>query len=395
MKAMSRNRIMLGLLALMLVASACTGSTDDAKSNVGDTKATSTTVAEDAAPYAKVGPYGVGFTERKLSDGRRVVIWYPTSESAGEGKEREQIDIAGFLSPELQAKIPAEDRTVYSANAFKDAAPRGQKGGYPVVLFSHGYAGFPEQSVSLTTHLASWGYVVAAPDHVERSLGGMLGTAAQGVTKSTDPEVLSATLDLVQAESTSRGSLLSAMADPDRSAVTGHSAGAAAAFRTAGTDPRIDGWISYSVGFQGGDSGEGELPPVPKSPGMVQLGTKDGVIPPTASEDVFAAMNSPKYLVKIADAGHLVFSDICLMGAEKGGIVNIAKTLQLPIPDNLLKLGTDGCGPDYPPVDDAFGAIDQTSVAFLRSVFGQDKEPIGLSTEAVANLGADVTVTKG
>jgi predicted dienelactone hydrolase len=128
---------------------------------------------------------------------------------------------------------------------------------------------------------------------------------------------------------------------------------------------------------------------------MVQMGTKDGVIPPTASEAVFEAMNSPRSLVKIPDAGHLVFSDICLMGAEKGGIVNIAKTLQLPIPDNLLKLGTDGCGADYPPVDDAFPAIDQTSVAFLRWVFDQDDEPIGLSTEAVADLGADVAVTKG
>ena len=51
---------------------------------------------------------------------------------------------------------------------------------------------------------------------------------------------------------------------------------------------------------------------------------------------------------------HLVFSDLCLFGASKGGIVNIVNTLKLPIPASLLKLGSDGCGKAYPPVEDAF-----------------------------------------
>ncbi len=47
---------------------------------------------------------------------------------------------------------------------------------------------------------------------------------------------------------------------------------------------------------------------------MVMLGTTDGVIPPAESEAVYAAMRPPKYLVKIEGAGHLVFSDVCLIG---------------------------------------------------------------------------------
>jgi predicted dienelactone hydrolase len=147
-----------------------------------------TTPLARARTYSEPGPYPVGYTSTRLADGRQVVVWYPTTKQATRGHTREQIDIAGLLSPELQAKIPADDRVLYPADAYLDAKPRPATGGYPVVVFSHGFAGFPEQSVTLTTHLASWGYVVAAPDHVERSLDGLLGTAARGVTKSTNPK---------------------------------------------------------------------------------------------------------------------------------------------------------------------------------------------------------------
>ena len=122
------------------------------------------------------------------------------------------------------------------------------------------------------------------------------------------------------------------------------------------------------------------------------LATKDGILSPASSVKVYDGMNDPKYLVKIANAGHLVFSDICLIGRSSGGITAIAKQLNLPIPDELLKLGSDGCTSDHPPVEKAFPAIDQLSVAFLRNALGIDAQPVGLDTEAVKGLGADVTV---
>ena len=353
-----------------------------------ETTATTTTARPPSAPYAKTGPFGVGFTTTRLADGRRVVIWYPTAAGASAGHQQESIDISGLLSPELQAKIPASSRVVYPAPAYQDVAPAHSKvGAFPLVLFSHGYAGYPEQSVTLTTHLASWGFVVAAPDHVERSLDGILGTAATGVTKSTDPAVLSATLDLMT--SASAPELVRGLVDPTRVAVVGHSAGAGAAYAEASADKRISTWISYSVGF-GGQAGP--APAAPEKPGMVMLGTTDGIIPASASEQVYAGMHTPKYLVKIAGAGHLVFSDICLIGKSSGGITGIAKALALPIPENLLKLGSDGCTSDHPPVEKAFPAIDHLSVAFLREVFRIDPAPLGLDTASVAHLGADVTV---
>jgi predicted dienelactone hydrolase len=242
--------------------------------------------------------------------------------------------------------------------------------------------------VSLTTHLASWGFVVAAPTHVERSLDGLLGTATKGVPKSTDLAVLQATLGLMVKTSGEAG-LLHGIVDPNRVVTAGHSAGAAAAYQFASADARVKAWISYSVGF-GGQGGP--APSAPEKPGMVMLGQTDGVIPAASSLTVYSGMHTPKYLVQIARAGHLVFSDICLIARDKGGVIGIVKAIKLPIPAELLKLGSDGCTSDHPLVSTAFPAIDQLSVAFFRSVLGIDPKPVGLDTAAVAKLGASVSV---
>ena len=375
--------------AALLTGTACSSSGSSASSS----PATSTTTASRAgAPYAKQGPHAVGFTTLHLAGGRRVVVWYPANRGAMAGRQLpETIDIAGMLSPSLQRLIPAKDRVTYQADAYADAPPATHNAPYPIVIFSHGFAGFPEQSVDITTHLASWGFVVAAPDHVERSLDGILGTAAAGVPKMTDVAVLRATLDAVEQAAKSAGEL-HGMVDANEVVAAGHSAGANSAYRFASADRRVKAWISYSVGFGGQD---GPAPAAPHKPGMVMLGTTDGIIPPAASEQVYAGMRSPKYLVRVGGGGHLVFSDICLIGKSSGGIVAIAKALKLPIPPRLLKLGSDGCTSDHPPVQKAFPAIDQLTVAFFRNALGIDRQPVGLDTSAVAGLGANVTVTKG
>ncbi len=372
-------------MVVALVATACSSSS---KSTANPAGPTTTAAPTNPAPYAEKGSFAVGYTTLHLAGGRRVVVWYPADPSTTAGHTQETIDLASLLSPALQAKIPAQDRVLYKADAFQDAPAATSPGNYPLVVFSHGYAGYPEQSVSLTTHLASWGFVVAAPDHVERSLDGLLGTAAAGVPKSTDVAVLQATLALVEKASTSAG-VLHGLVDPQRVVAAGHSAGAGAAYEFASVDPRVKAWISYSVGFGATEP----APKAPTKPGMVMLGTTDGVIPPAQSVKVYDGMNDPKYLVQIAKAGHLVFSDICLIGRSAGGVIGIVKAINLPIPPALLKLGSDGCTADHPHPETAFPAINQLSVGFFRWALHIDPQPVGLSTEAVAGLGATVTVT--
>jgi dienelactone hydrolase len=383
MPSSQRSVVVFVCGVVALAGAGCSGSS---KSTV--TATTTTTVPADSAPYAKKGPYGVGFTTLKLAGGRRVVVWYPADPKTTAGHRRQSIDIASMLNPDLQSRVPAEDRVKYTDDAFANAPGATTPGQYPIVVFSHGFAGYPEQSVTLTTHLASWGFVVAAPNHVERSLDGLLGTASTGVPKSTDVAVLQATLDLVVKASSGTG-VLRGLVDPFRVVAAGHSAGAGATYRFASADPRVKAFITYSVGF-GGQGGA--APTAPKQPGMVMLATADGIIPAASSVKVYDGMNDPKYLVKVAKAGHLVFSDICLIARSKGGITGIAKAINLPIPADLLRLGSDGCFKPHPLPETAFPAINQLSVGFFRWALHIDPEPVGLTTAAVAGLGGNVTV---
>ena len=380
-----RVKLAAAFCAALVVVGACSSSS---KSSSG-TPSPTTVAPADPAPYAKPGPYAVGFTTLHLADGRRVVVWYPATKGTTRGHKQQAIDLALFLNPGLRAMVPAADRVPYLANAFEGAPPATDPGKYPLVVFSHGFAGYPEQSVAITTHLASWGFVVSAPDHVERSLDGLLGTAGQGVAKSTDVEVLQKTLAATVAASNASG-VLHGMVDSDRVVTAGHSAGAGAAYAFASEDAQVKAWISYSVGF-GGEGGP--APTAPTKPGMVMFATHDGIIPAAASVKVYNGMNPPKYLVSVAGAGHLVFSDICLIARDKGGVVGIAKAIKLPIPPSLLKLGSDGCGNTYPKPETAFPAINQLSVGFFRWALHIDPQPVGLDTQAVAGLGGNVKVT--
>ena len=389
MRSISVARVALVVAAVLAVTTGCSSSSKSTATPASSPASVTTTTPSNPAPYAKPGAYAVGYTTLHLAGGRRVVVWYPANPATTTGHTHETIDIGGLLSPALQAKIPASDRVLYPANAYQDAPASTTPGRYPLVVFSHGLAGYPEQSVTLTTHLASWGFVVAAPDHVDRSLDGLLGTAATGVPKSTDVAVLQATLDLVEKASDGAG-VLHGLVDPSRVAAAGHSAGACSAYLLAAADARVKAWISYAVAIGGKKC---PAPPAPKKPGMVMLGTTDGLIPPAASVKVYDGMRSPKYLVQIARAGHLVFSDICLIGRSKGGVIGIAKAIKLPIPPSLYKLGSDGCTSDHPPAETAFPAIDDLSVAFFRWALHVDAAPVGIDTAAVAGLGANVTVT--
>lgn len=369
------------VVAVAVLGACSSGSSSDGEAAPSTTEGSAsetTTAARAADPaYAERGDAEVGVRTIALDDGRQVVVWYPAAPSAAE-QPTSTFDIASLLSPELQAKVPADLRPQYEIDAHPGADP-GEEGPYPVVLFSHGFAGFPEQSADLVTHLASWGFVVVAPEHVERSLAGLLGTSAQGVAEREDPEVLSASLDAAVADGDVDGSPLAGLLDVEQVAVVGHSAGASAAYLTASGDERIDAFIAYSVGT-GRPDDDGNVPerPVPDVPGMVMAGEGDGIIPVESSREVYDGMASPKYWVEIAEAGHLVFSDLCLVGRDQGGLVGLIEEAQLELPENLIRLASDGCEADRPDPADAFGAIDHFSVAFLRSTFGIDPEPVGL-----------------
>ena len=121
------------------------------------------------------------------------------------------------------------------------------------MLFSHGSSGFRYQSSFLTSHLASWGMVVAAPDHWSRDLyhftDRILGGPA--VTPNDSVDDLRFTRALMETEHATAGSRFEGHLVTDMVAAMGHSAGGFSVLVLA-SDPEIDGYVSLSSGAGGG-----------------------------------------------------------------------------------------------------------------------------------------------
>ena len=74
------------------------------------------------------------------TDGAPVEVWYPATKESVAGKPEATYDVADWLPPGLKKLIPAGYSVTYPSGGVTGVpvAP----GRYPLVVFSHGYAGF-------------------------------------------------------------------------------------------------------------------------------------------------------------------------------------------------------------------------------------------------------------
>jgi predicted dienelactone hydrolase len=332
--------------------------------------------------FTRPGPLGIGETTLTLpTDGAPVEVWYPATESSVTGKPAATYDVATWLPPALQKLIPAGFTVSYPSGGVLGVpvAP----GRYPLVVFSHGYAGFRDQSTFLTARLASWGFVVAAPDHLSRDLTAVLG-GPKGTT--TDVADLEATISLMASEDSSASSPFFDHVDTHLVGAVGHSAGGAAVEALAATDPQVTTFIGLAGATIGslGDTAVGQSNVAPHQPGLLMSGTLDHVVSHVGMIAAYGKMHSPKRLILLRGAGHLVFADLCEVGSSQGGLLSIAAVLHVPVPASLVPLASDGCRPPdlSPPL--AWPVIRQAVTAQLRHAFGFDSSTAGLAGLAVA-----------
>jgi dienelactone hydrolase len=360
------------LLAFSLLFAACG---DDDNGDVAD-DATTTTDALAAEPvYIETGPYVPGTTSLDL-DGRTIEVWYPADPGAEDGVDPQIFTIRDLLPEDLQAIVPDEVNPEYETDGYPDIEASGD-GPFPLVLFAHGFAAYPTEYQFLLTHLASWGFVVAGPDFDER---GLLAAFAGSTERADETAVMVDTIDLLTEESDRPGSLLEGLVDTSEVGTIGQSAGVGPAIGAAAADERVKTFIATS----GGGSREGEEPaPLPDEPGMVITGGLDEVAPVTRVRELYDRMSRPKRLVVIDEAGHNSFTDLCEMGKEQGGLVEIAGQVGIPVPEQLAQLFNDGCAEGSLPPTDAWPAIRHFATAQLRYELGVDAEPIGLGLDVV------------
>jgi dienelactone hydrolase len=317
--------------------------------------------------FAKDGPYKAGVAFQTTPEGDTLVITYPVDASSVVGKPKYTVNLLRWFTGSPTAPIPAGLPKTLPTTLPTDAymnVPISKSGPFPVVMFSHGYGGYPEQSTFLTDHLATWGFVVVAPDHRSRDLKAVIGnTVGQGQNDIAD---LTQALAVARFLNADPNDLLSGKLDFTRVASLGHSAGGGAAITFA--DRKV---VRTYIGL----APAGGTPPVGK-PGLIMQGTADKVVNPAGTKKLYNSLQGSKRLILVDKAGHNVFADACTIGAAQGGLVAFIKTLKLPA--SFQKIATDGCrAPDIAPPK-AWPLIDQAVTAQLRWGLGIDATPVGL-----------------
>jgi dienelactone hydrolase len=357
------RRLLAIALVLTITAAACGDDTTTAEAPTTTTEAPPSVTGADLAAS---GPYPVGVTSRVLPTGNAVEVWYPATPAA-EGAT-DTYAVRDFL-PEIMAElVPEEVNDRFVVAAGRDAAPA-EDGPFPLVLFSHGSTSFRFQSTSLTRHLASWGMVVASADHPARSLPNLL-LESEGFQTATSDVI--AMRELVTTDES-----LASIIDAERVAVSGHSAGGLTTLSVAETDG-IAGYVSYASGA----FSDVELPNMPS---LFMAGAIDTSIESTRTREAFDAAPSPSWYVEFESSGHLVFSDLCVVGDGNATLIDLAEVagLEAFLTDGLRRLATDGCNEPNRPVEEVWPGIHQATTGFYRWIFGIDPEPLGLDASAV------------
>src|SRR5215470_10853146 len=218
-----------------------------------------------AAAYADPGPYPVGYMSLSLSD-RQVAVWYPAVPGSEQGVARLVYDQRDPLPQELRDLYPTNIDLTYTVDCYP-GLPASTAGPFPLILFSHGYGGWRLVNSSVMSGVASWGFVVAAPDHLERGLAAVAGFPPE--SPRPDDEVLLDTLALVKSENARPGGPLEGRVDVEHVGAVGHSAGGGAVMSLL-NDPNIDAVVGYAAA--------GGPPPNPKHKPVMLLVAADDLI---------------------------------------------------------------------------------------------------------------------
>ena len=307
--------------------------------------------------FSGQGLYKAGVRTIEL-DGKPVELWYPIRETSTTGREKAVYDMRAWLPQDLAQRIPDTACTRLEMDAYRDLPIA--DGPFPVVVFSHGLAGYRMQSSAIMSHLASWGFVVAAPEHAERGLAIILESGAPSGDDA--PAALSQTLDLLETLNETDADFQGRF-DLSMVAAAGHSMGSAATASVSQED-RVDAWVTLA----GAGFGDGPVKPL-----LMMGGSNDGLATPSVLNDSYERQpTNKKRFVSVQDAGHLGFTDICLVGRSQGGLLEIAQNYGLEIAEVLLTLANDGCQEEALPPEEVFPIVNHYMVAHLRASFGID-----------------------
>jgi dienelactone hydrolase len=341
---MVRTHWMMALAALLVLVPGCPGGDDD----------------DSAAPDAPVEPLDlpgdpaamgvpVGVTTVQHA-GLTVEVWYPATDAVA-GQAGDVVQMSEFVPYSVTEVLGEVELPPIETAAIRDAAPRRADAPYPFVVFSHGFAGFRTHSASFTVHLASRGYVVVAADHTGRTIGDVLpclfnppleGCDMEGLLSGTDPapDQVDEVLGWIEASVIAAG-MFAGLADAERIALVGFSAGGVTTSTVAQYEERIDTMVLM------GGAGENSR----DLPSLFLGGSCDAMFTMERLDDAHT-MAADGQLVEILGAGHLAFTDLCTLelATFASDVLESRDDINALFLDSMLDLATDGC-PGFAPVE--------------------------------------------
>jgi dienelactone hydrolase len=223
------------------------------------------------ADFSRRGPYAVGIAQAEASSfgdpecRLPTDVWYPARHGHSKGAPAPH----PFGRPHpAEPGLPPIDTPC------------------PLILFSHGNSGLRRQSTFLTTHLASWGYVVAAPDHVGNTFEEMAAITSEDerrsvhlVVRDRRPRDLLGVLRALLDESLVEGQR--PPLQPQSVGVLGHSFGGWTALKLPRLEPRVRALCCLapaSEAFVGRRAFEPDELPLPEHVSTLVLAARDDVL---------------------------------------------------------------------------------------------------------------------
>ena len=188
--------------------------------------------------------------------------------------------------------------------AQPNAAPDASNAPYPLVVFAHGFGARAGSYQKLLEHLASQGFVVAAPTFPLSSGDSPCGAIA--VDSVNQPEDLSFVIDAVLKQSKAKTGPLAGLVDRDAIGAAGHSNGAITMWglvaNTAVRDPRVDAAVVMAGTLQKYPKGRYDFTDAP--PLLLVHGSNDALVPYDLGVAAFNEARGPKGLLTITGGDH-------------------------------------------------------------------------------------------
>jgi hypothetical protein len=324
------------------------GGTPDAAPQVEFSCEGSTTL-EPPKDYGARGPWPVGAKTVTVA-GLTTEVWYPAQIGSEAGKTKDRYDIRKHLPDADAPKIPDADNPWQDCDCYRDLPMDTTHGPYPVVLFIHGTAAFRTQSLTFMTHWASRGFVVVSSDHPKI----MLKDALQFMFGGNQAGEAGKVLDALAAPS---GDLafLAGRIDMNRVGLAGHSAGGGA---ISGFGNRSGVRVLLPMASRGVGAGTKSA--------FIMGGMDDGIAQYSQVKQGYSSAQKKKRLIGLTKAGHLAFSDLCFIGRDKGGILQVALDHGIQVNQLISSLAKDGCNPGQLTAEKGWAIINYATAAVLE-----------------------------